>query len=718
VLLPQPNFLFFAADDLFSYRRFLRHDQVWGHAPFGINVSLPGLEKLEARSCIFERAYCAVPSCGPARAAVMSGYPPAFTGIVSNDVEWSDVLSPEQIWTYQIRQQGYRMETVGKIFHGFRPQPASVYNVLYDSPPFQPRFKPRHTPTQHGGMHGRGWDDSDEKFYDYMVASTAVDFLKTYDGSAPFWHEVGFHHPHMPFDNPNRIFESINIDDIIMPEAWKLGWDLLPFAADFWSGNALGTTPADWTDEEQQYWRLTVRNYIANIIWMDEQLERVIDALDASPFSDNTIITFYSDHGYHLADKGHWHKFTLWEEACAAPMMISVPGIAPRVIQTPVSMMDLGPTCLDYAGAEIGGHHRGISLRSVIEGQEAPERLIPTMWFGSFSAAVSDYRITLVQDGTSELYNISDDVWQQKNLAHDHPDYERFRTQLIALADDWGVQIVEEGLLPAPGSPFASYLGLSTDVEQTAQNFVAMGDLEVRAATPGYTRMWGAPEQDESAFELPPHVSEFHIMHKMRTDSLRLKGNMLDNKVVLGRIFQSKIYIDFGEGDDENSTVESWIHVDGGPGNDTLRTGSKGGILEGGAGDDTLIAGGGNNTLYGGAGNDTLRGGTGHNIYYSGHGTSQIICGKGRNTVYLDGGENTVERSNAETTIHVKRTGHIQRIRGFHPEMIIDLTDWAGLGDPIIRKVGPAAVSIRAARECIVIARVQEDEIRKVLKFV
>lgn len=711
----KPNFLFIAADDLFAYRRFLKHDAVWGHAPFGIEVKLPGLEMLEARSVVFDRAYCSVPVCGPSRAAVMSGYPPAYTGIFANDVDWTDVLKPEHIWTYQIRREGYFMGTVGKIFHGYFAQPDGVYSALYDTEKFMKAGFPSSPATNHGGMYGDGWDGQDHLFYDHVVASTAVNFLQSYQGDKPFWYEVGFHHPHVPFCNPNRIFESINLDEIIMPEDWKLGWDLLPFSATFWSGNALGVQPAEWSDEDKDYWRKTVRNYIANIMWMDEQLQRVLTALDSSPHADNTIITFYSDHGYHLADKGHWHKFTLWEESCAAPMMISVPGLEPRVENTPVSMMDLGPTCLDYAGAEIRPHHRGESLRGLLEGKPSDERLIPTFWFGSVAAAVDNYRIILVQDGSAEFYNIVEDPWQMRNLAGKHPDFERYRANLIELVEDWGVQIVEERAKVPPGSPLASMLGIDSDVEQTATNFIAMGDIEVRARTPGYVKMWGTPETDDHFLQLPAHVSEFNMMHTTRAKTVRIRGNEKSNKINLGRLYNKRVFLDLGDGDDENTPGQGWVTAYGGGGNDVLRAGPRGGELHGGSGDDTLLGNARDDKLYGGAGNDYMDGGRGNDLFHSGHGTAHIVTGRGRNTVVLDGGSNEVFCGSGRNRLVIQRTGQIQTINGFRND-VIDLSDWQNIRPVQVVQIGENA-EITASHERVIVVGANAQDVQAAITF-
>ena len=71
-------------------------------------------------------------------------------------------------------------------------------------------------------------------------------------------------------------------------------------------------------------WRPAVQGYLASISFVDTCLGRVLDALDRSPYRDNTIVVLWSDHGWHLGEKMHWRKFALWEEATRIVMMWSV----------------------------------------------------------------------------------------------------------------------------------------------------------------------------------------------------------------------------------------------------------------------------------------------------------------------------------------------------------------------------------------------------------
>ena len=120
--------------------------------------------------------------------------------------------------------------------------------------------------------------------------------------------------------------------------------------------------------------RLGVGRKPSKRIWQrfhfaDTQVGRLIDALDASPHKDNTIVCLWSDHGWHLGEKQHWRKFALWEEATKAPMIWVVPGVtkAGGSCDQPVDYMNVYPTLADLCGLPVSPQLEGVSMRSLLE---------------------------------------------------------------------------------------------------------------------------------------------------------------------------------------------------------------------------------------------------------------------------------------------------------------------------------------------------------------
>src|SRR5690606_1535585 len=120
-------------------------------------------------------------------------------------------------------------------------------------------------------------------------------------------------------------------EDVHLDDNWNQVWEVSAFADAYVRqfGGGGGLDPDTWSASKELAIRHEIRNYAAGALFMDAMLGRVLDALAASTFANDTVVTFYSDHGYHLGDRNRWHKFTLYEQAARAPMIIKVPGQTP-----------------------------------------------------------------------------------------------------------------------------------------------------------------------------------------------------------------------------------------------------------------------------------------------------------------------------------------------------------------------------------------------------
>lgn len=678
------NILFLCADDLCHTNRLLNL--------LIRDFDLPNLRRLQNSATDFDRAYCVVPICEPARTAMMTGMSPADTKSFDLSIGWKQLVKPRNLWTYRLREAGYWMGTVGKIFHGYGPQPQSVYDELYDDEPFNiPAWNPSGEGTEWGGMYGTGWDNETD-WYDYAVAQHVIDFLADYDEDRPFYQEAGFYKPHVPFQAPNRIFASIDMNRVIIPTSWQGGFDTLPFANEFITANTgYGTDPATWSAEDTLYVRQTIRNYGAAALWMDEQLGRILDALEASRFASNTIVSFYSDHGYHLSDHGKWHKFTLYEQAALAPMVVKATGATPRKVTTPVSHIDLGPTLLDLVGIPKPPGMRGESLKPWIQGQTPAARPVPTFWYGSVSVAQGNKRVTCYQDGTSEMFNIVTDPWAKTNIASTDPEFPALREIAIQTAQDWHMLVVEEAIDTSHPSALQSFLG--TDVTDTrfSTSFAALGDLHSKGRSPGWQRMYSNAINSGDKVRMPPHIEDFQLLG-LKSTFLEIEGNALNNTLNMAGAFWKQVTINFGDGDDENVSPESTrIIAYGGRGNDILRAGSWGGNkLYGEAGDDTLIGNSNNDLLDGGAGNDSITGGGGNDTIYGGTGAN-VLKGDAGNDLIISEGQDTITGGADADTFRLLRCGLVRTITDLTAADTLDLSDWAPIQPVTVTQVGSDA---------------------------
>lgn len=200
-------------------------------------------------------------------------------------------------------------------------------------------------------------------------------------------------------------------------------------------------------------WRYAVQAYLASIRFADGQVGRLIQALDKSEHARNTIIVLWGDHGWHLGEKHHWRKFSLWEEACRAPLMIIAPGItAPdsRCGRT-VDFVDVYPTLSELCGLPIGDHLEGESLIPLLKNPQKEWNHPAITSHGRKNDAVRTERWRYIRyaDGSEELYDHDRDAMEWSNLAG-KPEFASVQKELSAL-------------LPATHAPEAPYENARSD---------------------------------------------------------------------------------------------------------------------------------------------------------------------------------------------------------------------------------------------------------------
>jgi arylsulfatase A-like enzyme len=163
--------------------------------------------------------------------------------------------------------------------------------------------------------------------------------------------------------------------------------------------------------------------------------------LASSPGADDTIVVVWSDHGFHLGEKLHWHKFTLWERATHIPMLFRAPGTldSGRVFDRPVSAIDIGPTLAELTGVVAAGPRSGASLVPALTqpGLADARPAISTWLPGNHSVRRGPWRYIRYRTGEAELYDHRDDPDEYTNLAGG-PEFASIERELA-------------GFLPEPG---------------------------------------------------------------------------------------------------------------------------------------------------------------------------------------------------------------------------------------------------------------------------
>jgi uncharacterized sulfatase len=188
------------------------------------------------------------------------------------------------------------------------------------------------------------------------------------------------------------------------------------------------THPWPWCGVSESQARECKQGYYATISFVDAQIGRVLEAVDRFQLWDNTIVVFWSDHGYHLGEHGLWHKQSLFENSAHVPLVIVAPGAKSKGQTCPrtVEFVDLYPTLADLAGLKAPKNLAGKSLRPLLDEPTAKwnKAAFTQVWRSAFlghSVRTERYRYIEWDDGKEgvQLYDYETDPTEQHNLAND-----------------------------------------------------------------------------------------------------------------------------------------------------------------------------------------------------------------------------------------------------------------------------------------------------------
>lgn len=463
----QPNILFIVSDDLNT--RIGPYTDLTNHTPH--------LDRLAQQGVKFTRAYAQYPVCGPSRASFMSGLYPETNGVTGNDYQAGSykavtpALAGHPTLAEFFRQQGYYTARVSKIFHMGVPGgiergetgsdvPESwdyAYNVMAPETMSPGKLELLSPKNQHYGSNFARMilpDEYDVSQADYLAVSQAIAVLENRTGTIPegatnrvkfkadkpFFLAVGLVRPHVPLIAPERCFAHYPPDSMELPEV--TGLQNVPQQA------LRRRNQHIWGMSEAQQ-RQTISAYLASVRFMDEQVGRLLEALDRSGQRENTIVVFISDHGYNLGEHDCWSKQSLWDQSTNVPMIISAPGYSGTrgaSSDTVVELIDLYPTLAELAGYQdsLPDILQGKSLVPLLENKplKQPDPLAYTVTYGGRDGAITTshwkYTRWSNEDGTTaeELYDHANDREENRNLAGD-PAYaevlEEMRTKFDAM---------------------------------------------------------------------------------------------------------------------------------------------------------------------------------------------------------------------------------------------------------------------------------------------
>jgi arylsulfatase A-like enzyme len=405
----QPNILLLCVDDLNDWVGYL------GSHP---GAYTPNIDRLRSQSLSFNRAYCSVPVCIASRASVMWGLKPETTKVdeTEDNAAYRKLMGSKQFrpLPHFFAEAGYETLSTGKVFHwgmGTR-RFWDVYQPYKDSP---------FTFGDHGTLFDYGLLEPGEIHTDQISANFAIDQLNT-ARTKPWFMAIGLYQPHVPWKLPQWAFDLHPIDKVTLPEVRADDLDDIPRDGVMLANQPVadvGGVKINQNDLVMRsgLWPQHVQAYLAACSHTDAMVGQILDALDTSPYADNTAVVLWSDHGYHLGEKLHFRKMALWEHANRVPLLIRAPGMAEpgSSFDLPVSLLDLAPTLTDIAGIPKPAQFEGESLLGITP-EIAATRPAEMRWGDAVSTRIGKWRWTRYPGGGEELYDLSTDPREYNNL--------------------------------------------------------------------------------------------------------------------------------------------------------------------------------------------------------------------------------------------------------------------------------------------------------------
>lgn len=443
----KPNVLFISIDDLNDWT-----GSQGGH-PQAIT---PHMDRLASEGMQFTNAHCSQAVCTASRNSLLSGLHPATTGWYGSTSamrkSYEQVMGEHKMLPQHFKDNGYKTLAVGKVFHSgvsdYKERTADFWDVTAADYKISKELRARGSgyggtkfyPFPHEGSqiinhYGEDFDSGQSlcwgaldredmpegKMFDELIAEWAVDQLEQ-DHEKPFFLAVGFVRPHVPYTAPKEYFDLYDLDKIVMSEVPENEMNDIPLMG---KSIAYGTIKTGdhyaVVNLSDSYWRELVYGYLACVSFVDDQLGKVLRALENSQYADNTIVVLWSDHGQNLGEKKHWRKQSLWEESTRVPLFVKMPDheSAGQRSDRVVSLLDIYPTLVELCDLPVAPKAAGQSLVPLLNdpAQEWAKPVLSTWYYRNHAVRSEDWRYIHYRDGSEELYDHRSDAGEHTNLA-------------------------------------------------------------------------------------------------------------------------------------------------------------------------------------------------------------------------------------------------------------------------------------------------------------
>ncbi len=435
----------------------------------------PHLDRLAREGLVFEQCYCTAPSCVPSRASFFNAQYPHTLGVYNNAHPWG------RSWVGRFQAAGYHTVNVGKMHTGPMDAPCGFdqrfvvenkdrplrlnrpHGNFYDEwdkflnnsgvrKPSRHSYRAEH-PDYETALGAYEWPLEEKYHPDVFVGTMAEWFIEQRESQSPLFLQIGFPGPHPPYDPPGRVLKYY--DDVALPvpevSEEELAGQPPPQTAyrrEMIEGNH---DAVRWHEHptREQLLRLR-RHYAANVTLIDEQVGRILRALEQKGYLENAIVLFTSDHGDCLGDHGHIQKWTMYDCITRMPTIVWAPGRLPtgKQVDELIQQMDLVPMLFELVGLEPPDGSAVSALpvalgerggREVVFAEHSADNILKEVKFITMVRSRDWKLVHYLDQPWGELYDLQGDPQEARNLWGD-PAHRGVRQELLAVLRDWRIR--------------------------------------------------------------------------------------------------------------------------------------------------------------------------------------------------------------------------------------------------------------------------------------
>lgn len=402
------------------------------------HIKTPNIDKLASESVLFDNAYAQYPVCGPSRLSLLTGLRTTGNAWRTDNLQQSFVSLPKYF-----RNNSYYTVSMGKVFHHMNDRQQdwsespwrseAIYHGEEDWAHYntynqwQDEDSEKYVNPQSGrGPYFEAADVSDNAYQDGKLAQNAVNKLKELKNKdKPFLLSLGFWRPHLPLNAPKKYWDKYKRTKIELANNRFRPKNLPDEVTN--SREILRYGVTDGWPAHVNFHKRTRHAYYASVSYVDQQIGKVLKALNNLDLSKNTIVVLLGDHGWHLGEHNFWGKHNLLNNSTQVPLIIKAPGFTSGSVSKTVELLDIYPTLTDLTGLRQPGHLDGKSLLALMKDKQTVAKWDKdafSIWRNARNIITEQYSYTeWINSDSKMLFDHQSDPQENHNVV-DKPEYQ------------------------------------------------------------------------------------------------------------------------------------------------------------------------------------------------------------------------------------------------------------------------------------------------------